>query len=200
MATRTEPLVVRPNRATYRAHRASGPGAALIGLSIVVQLGKAGVVGLIVGIVATIAAVYGAHRYMNSVRVEVADSGVTYAGILRTRRWPWSEVGRLLVVERLVNDPLLKHEFEWLIGLDRRGRRMFQLTSGVWADADRARLADTFPTVERLPEETSGEELHKRHPGALNWAQRHQLATGLIASVVILSVTTVTVYLVVGPG
>ena len=42
MATLTEPLVVRPNRATYRAHRAAGPGAALIGLSIVIQLGRWG--------------------------------------------------------------------------------------------------------------------------------------------------------------
>lgn len=197
--TRTQ-FVVRPNRATYASNRVRGVAAKLIALSVVIQLGRTGWVGGIIGVAAMVVLFGGAHRYMRSVRVEVSETGVLHAGLLRTRRWTWSEVGTLVLVEGLTNDPLTGRVYEWLIALDRRGKRMFQVTSAVWADADRARLAEAFDPIDRFPGETSAAELHARHPAALNFAQREPLLTGLIASVVIIGAAALGCYLVIGPG
>ena len=192
------PLIVRPSRRTYRANRASGAAAVALGSAVAIQAARDGLIGLAGVLVLASVAGYGVHRYMTRVRVEVSADGVLHAGLLRTRRWPWSAVGTLVIAERLTGPSRVGHEY--VIVLDRRGRRLFQLTSQAWADDDRARLAGAFGTVARLRGDITPAELHALYPGALNVAQRHPLWTGVLLGLAIVAAVAVTVYLVVGPS
>lgn len=182
--------------ATYRRHRGGGIAAVpLIGF-IIVRLAVLGWLGLVIGVLAGAAAGVGVWRYIRGVRIEVTATAIAYVGFLRTRRWHRSELERLLVVDRLVTSGI-DPGHQWLVALAAGGRRMFQLTSSVWADDDRDRLAGTLGSVERWPGTVTAAQLHARHPHALNIAQRHPWLTGLGISVTIIGATTLVVFLLV---
>jgi hypothetical protein len=143
--------------------------------------------GVITGVGVAVATLLIARWYLGHIRVEIGPGELSYTGLGRTRRWPRTEIAKLLVVDGMV-DPGTGEA--WLIALDARGRRLFNLTTQAWTRAGFDQIATSLdgPT-ERYPMGTSMKELNATYPKAFNFVQLHPvLAVAALCLLVTLAV------------
>jgi hypothetical protein len=192
MAGAGEGLVVRPKRMQTPRGRNAWAGAALLFASVAARIVEQGVPGLVIAVVAAVATLLIAHWYLGHIRVEFRADEVRYKGLGRTRSWPRSEVGKVLLVDGMVHPG---SDQTWLIVLDRSDRRLFALTNQAWDDGGLAQIAQALrDRIERYPMDTSMRELNKSYPKAFTFVQLHPvLVVTALSLLVTLAVALVVV-------